>query len=276
MPSNEPRTTKAERREAAREKARQLREEQQRRERRTRVLTIGGLVAAVAVLAVAVTVIIGNSGSDDLDSVAAPAGVTDNGGIPVSGGAAGATVADGAVRLDIYSDYMCPICGQFEQTNEQDLTTLANDPDVAVVYHPVSILDRASSGTQYSTRAANAAAVVADKDPENFVAFHEALYANQPEENSEGLTDEQIAQIAVGAGVPQSVADTFASHTFFDWVTAATDRASADGMTGTPTIHINGKDLRTDYGVNWTTQGALAAAVEAIKNGETPTPAATS
>ena len=47
MPSNEPRVTKAQRRDDARIKAQQMRQEQQRKERRNRMLAIGGLVLAV-------------------------------------------------------------------------------------------------------------------------------------------------------------------------------------------------------------------------------------
>jgi protein-disulfide isomerase len=64
------------------------------------------------------------------------------------------------------------------------------------VVHSVSILDRLSDGSEYSTRAASASAWVADRAPEQFSAFHESLFADQPEENTPGLSDEQIAQVA--------------------------------------------------------------------------------
>ena len=115
-----------------------------------------------------------------------------------TGGVAGVDVpksgADTAVpRLDLYIDLMCPFCKKFEETNSADIDALREAGTIAVYYHPISILDRSSQGTKYSTRAANAVAVVADKDPSHMLQFITALYANQPEENTTGLSDDQIA-----------------------------------------------------------------------------------
>ena len=49
--SNQPRPSRNERREAAREKARLLREEQKKRERRNKILIQGGIIVAVVAIA---------------------------------------------------------------------------------------------------------------------------------------------------------------------------------------------------------------------------------
>ncbi len=41
--------------------------------------------------------------------------------------------------------------------------------------------------------AANAFATVANSDPDHALAFYEALFENEPDENTSGLTDQQIA-----------------------------------------------------------------------------------
>src|SRR5699024_1409638 len=117
--------------------------------------------------------------------VYSPQGSTSSGGIPVSAeGVAGSTsgVADDAVQVDVYSDFMCPFCSLFEQTNGELLAELRESGDIALTYHPVAILDRFSEGTAYSTRAVTAAALVADQAPESFVALNDLLFANQPAE----------------------------------------------------------------------------------------------
>ena len=63
----------------------------------------------------------------------------------------------------------------------------------------MAFLDRAST-TNYSSRALDAAAAVVDTAPGSFQAFHDLLYANQPEEGSAGLTDAQLLDYAVQAG----------------------------------------------------------------------------
>ena len=175
------------------------------------------------------------------------------------------------VVVDLYTDFMCPVCGAFEQQNGADLDALSKAGTAAIVYHPISILDRASNGTNYSTRAAQAAGVVADQDPAHYLAFDEALFANQPAENTSGPTDGQIEQIAQGVGVPSSVTATFADGKFVDWVTAATEDASKNGVSGTPTVKINGKV----FGGNWQTAGELKAAIVAAGGSASGTPSST-
>jgi protein-disulfide isomerase len=283
MPTNDPRITKAERRDEARIKALQLREEQKKREKRNRIVAITGLVAAVAVLAVVVVIILGQSngstsasgsvlytGSATIADVAKPSTAEANGAIPVgAGGVAGEKPASGDVIVSVYTDYMCPYCHEFETANNGELAKLRAAGGVTVEYHPISILDRLSSGTDYSTRSANDAAVVADKAPDKFVAFSSALYDNQPAENSQGLSDAEIAKVAQGAGVPQSVIDAFTAaapgqkyRTFSAYVAALTNQAGTDlgASFATPTVMINGTQFKGDlYTAGPLTQAILAA-----------------
>jgi protein-disulfide isomerase len=276
MPSNTPRASKATQRDASRQKALELRAAQEKSTRRNRLFAIGGLVAAVAVLAVVVAMILGQSKSSTpsasldpktpLKGVTAPAGAVGNGGIPVGkDGAAGTTSPAGAVTVAVYTDYMCPYCGKFEKANAASLDALLRAGDITVEYHPMSILDQSSQGTNYSTRSAQAVAFVADADPAHFVAFHEALFAAQPAENTAGPTDAEIAAIAAKAGVPQAVADKIAADggKFTTWVQAATSQGTLDGISGTPTVKINGKVTGQD--VDLYTAGPLEAAIKAAK-----------
>ena len=304
MPTNEPRPTKAVRRDEARIKAAQMRKEQERKAKRNRIIGVSVLVVAVLALAFIVwkivsdqnanasansEVVYGGSATNvippKLADVTAPKPAADNGGIPVSGNGADAVgkVGDGDVVLTVYFDFMCPICGGFEQVNGDDIATILSDGGTTIEYHPISFLDSKSSGTSYSTRAANAAAVVADKDPEHFAAFVSAMYKDQPAEGSTGRTDEEIAKIATDLGVPKDVADAFTDtvsgtyqtgtadkptsndgtwRTFAPWVAASTEQMGTDvGEISTPTILINGQKF-----TNWQTPGALLQAVNAAKS----------
>ncbi|MDE0573712.1 DsbA family protein [Demequina sp. B12] len=210
-------------------------------ERKTGVIIAAVVGVVVLVLAGLVMFIVNSGKVPGLDESGAvlPAGSDETGGIAVgTAGVVGEDVPDDVTRVDVYLDFMCPICHQFEQTNGEDLSELRESGEIALYYHPISILDRYSLGTQYSTRSANAAATVADRAPESFLDFVEALYLNQPAENTEGLTDEQIEQIAIDAGVPEGVAAQFEDGDFNKWVIAASDRSSQDGLSGTPSIHI--------------------------------------
>lgn len=235
-------------------------------ERRTAVMWIVIGVVLVGLFAALVAYIVRQGDVADVGAgdQTTPTVASENYGFPVgTTGVVGEGLDDSRVRVDIYQDFMCPICGYFEQTQGATLDKLREDGTADVYYHPVSILDRASQGTAYSTRSASAAALIAQEAPDKFLEFSTALFKNQPEENSKGLTDATIQEIARVVGVPDDVVAKIPDHAYADWVRAATEKASVDGMTGTPTVAINGA-IRTD--LNWSQEGALEQFVRDAAN----------
>ena len=114
-------------------------------------------------------------------------------------------------------------------------------------YHPIAILDRASNGTEYSTRAAAASAAAAEGG--KFAEYHQALFANQPAEGSAGLTNAKLIELGKSVGLTDAAfADAVTDKTYEAWVTKVTDTASSRGVTGTPTVLVNGgrSPSRTD------------------------------
>jgi protein-disulfide isomerase len=212
------------------------------------VMGIGGAVILALVAAIAVAVFTATRAGDG--PLVAPAAATANGGIRVGATGAGTTVA-------VYLDYMCPFCGRFERANGADLSALVADGDVALELHPMSFLDRMSGGTEYSTRAANAVVTVAERDTGHLLAFSNSLFENQPAEGSSGLDDARIAALAAAAGVPDSVISGFADRTYVPWIVQATQAAFDGGITGTPTVKINGVVTSVDL----YTPGPLRAAI---------------
>lgn len=265
--------TKAQRRDAARAEALTLQKKQQSREKRNRLVVLSILAVAVIGLVVAVVLILSEGQKTSMEKVEnIPAGVVEDTGIPIGADGVAGTSNEGAKTLDVYVDYMCPICGQFEAINAASITEMREAKDITLVVHPVAILNRASEGTEYSTRAAAAAGWVADQAPEQFSKFHEAMFASQPEENSPGLSDEQIAQVAEQAGVPADVAagiaDGEAADLYGEWANASTEVAQTNealldekGGFGTPNVLIDGEKFQ-----GWQAAGALSQAI----TGEAP------
>lgn len=154
-------------------------------------------------------------------------------------------IGDGENRLDTYVDFMCPICNQFEQLYGESILALAEDGTATVGIHPISILDRYSQGTEYSTRAANAMYCVAVADGEAAVPFMQAMFANQPDENTTGLTDEQILEIAASVGVTD-IDTCVAEGEYVNYVADLTEQTPIQpGLTGiaTPTVTVNGEAI---------------------------------
>ncbi|MFN8195804.1 MAG: DsbA family protein [Nocardioidaceae bacterium] len=235
-----------------------------RQARQRRILTIVGTAVIVALIAAIGFVVVKAMGGDDgkqgnpvTGDVVPPKNLDDSGAFIVG-------QADAPVTVEVYYDYMCPACGAMEQANGDELDRLMNDGTIRIAMRPISFLDRQSQGTQYSTRAANAFATVVNDDPDHAWAFHMALYASQPEEGSEGLSDGEIKDIATSAGVPSDVADTFTDNTYEQWVADTTKKAFDSGIQGTPTVKIDGEVFDGDV----YSKGPLTAAIESAAAGK--------
>jgi protein-disulfide isomerase len=197
---------------------------------RRRKRTMWVSIAAVAVLVIAGLIGWGvyQSQRSDTGPLVAPATATTT---------TGETIGNGPVQIQIYEDFICPFCKQFEQSAGPAINDLVSQGKVKVTYNTVAFLDPAST-TQYSTRSAAAAGCAADGG--KFKEFHDALYAQQPAEGSAGLSDSQMISIGTGLGLDQnSFSECVNSGRFKPWVSSVTDAASRAGVTGTPTVKVN-------------------------------------
>ncbi|HEY8472579.1 MAG TPA: thioredoxin domain-containing protein [Natronosporangium sp.] len=211
---------------AARARSRQL--AAQRRRRQTTRWT--SVVAATALLIAGVIGVLAWQ-ADQPDDSAAPTVTTADGlGLPVG---------DGPVLVEVYLDFLCPACKQFHDAARPVLDSYLEQGTITLVYRPIAILDRLTS-TEFSTRAAAAAGCAAGRGAiDEFVA---AMLASQPPEGSAGLSDAEIVQVAAGAGVTQpGFGECVRAGTYRDWVARATDAAADRGVTGTPTVFVNGE-----------------------------------
>jgi protein-disulfide isomerase len=227
-----------------------------RAERRRRAI-VGGVVAAVVlVVAVVVTIVVQTGRTATSVQAAVPAHTVDDGTTIVVGS------SDAPVTVDLYEDFQCPNCKAFEDASGRTLAQLVAAGTVQVHYHGMAFLDT-SANDDYSTRALNAAAVVLDAGgPDAFETFHDLLFADQPAEGGSGLTDDQLVQYARQAGVTGATVERqIRDLTYGDWVKNSTDRASKDGITGTPTVLVRGAEL-SDL-----TPDGLTAAVDAARTG---------
>lgn len=165
----------------------------------------------------------------------------------------------GVPTVGIYMDFMCPGCGNFERLNSDNIEKMVNAGQINVEYHFMNFLDSASPD-KYSTRAANAAIYIAQKDSGHFLEFVSKMMSEevQPKENSNSVpSDDDIAQYAEGVGVPKDIAEAAVKAGYSDWVSAVnkytTKRPSLYNLSGdyagksmsTPAITINGKLIDT-------------------------------
>jgi protein-disulfide isomerase len=257
------------RREAVREKAQQV-QAKHARARTFRLVALG--VLAIVVVAAVVTGVVAAVTSSASTSTAAPRNVTADGGIPISsvegvalstgslsdpsaapsGPAEPTPTATSASTVDIriYVDYLASGAKEFELANATQLSKWFTAGSANVTYYPVAMLTAKSNGTKYSLRAASAAACVATYSPETVYAFSHELLAKQPDMDSAGIADTDLASLAIakGASSPKSVRSCIEDEDYVTWAKSMTDAAlteipDTDGLTltGTPLVLVNGE-----------------------------------
>ncbi len=225
--------------------ARVVRQQMARERRRKHTMWIS--IGAVAVLVIAGLIGWGFWSSQKSGGFTPPPGATPSGN--------GIVVGSGPVTVDIYEDYICPACKQFEQTSGATIDKLISEGKVRVVYHPVAYLNRFSS-TEYSTRSAAASGCAAEGG--KFTEFGKALFDRQPAENTAGLSNDELIDIGAGVGLNR---DTFGTCVrdgkYKPWTAHVTEEATRANVTGTPTILVDNKQVK-----EWTPEN-ITAAVEA-------------
>ena len=196
--------------------------------------------------------------------------------------ATNATVANGVVygkkaaaTVDVFEDFQCPNCLHFEESAQSTVDAAVKANKAQVRFHLMSFLDSSSNGNRYSSRAANAALCASDVSVNDFVAFHNLLFtaAVQPAEGSHGRPDSDFDTYAKKIGLSGVNLTDFqgcvSTEKHKALVEALEEQASKDGITGTPTIKVNGKTITASV-------AAFTSAVNAaLKNGPAPSPSPT-
>ena len=283
------RLTKNDRRDAAREQARLVREKQKRSESLRRWLIPTGVTVVVLAI-VAIVVLVVSMSAPPPQSKAGPKNMISDGILLTgSGGKMVATTTgavqasstptpndlpnDGLAHIVTYVDFSCPACQAFEETNADAIEQMVAAGQATIEIHPVAILDsHFTLGSNYSTRANNVGACVANFAPNSFYAVMGAMYAGQPQEQTAGLTNGQLVSLVHGAGLKNGDVDKcIQGETFKSWVIAAKDRAingplpntSVANVSGTPTVLVNGQQ----YGGSLTDGSAFTDFVQQVLAG---------
>lgn len=161
-----------------------------------------------------------------------PAGV----GGPGQGIAFGAAAGSGKPVVDLWEDFQCPICGELEKASGEKIRQLADSGQVRLVIHPASFIG------EESVRAANAFGCASDAG--KALDLHAYLYAHQPPERSGGYTVDDLLAAGKAVGIDSAQYQSCVKGgTYEGWVGQVADAMSKAGVTGTPTVFVNGKEL---------------------------------
>lgn len=265
--------SKAARQRSARERLAEERKRQAQRQQRVRQLTITVSALVIVALAVVITVLVVNKKNKAEK-------------LPYAGPLAPTSrMADGSIlmgnanaklpKLELFEDFQCPICHEFENTSGTTIKKLAAQGKVNVLYRPLWLFREQQDPIRgNSERAANAALCA----PANkWVQYHDLIYKHQPAEGSDGFSNDDLIGWAKQLG--------FATPAFQKCVKGLQKQNELNQMTnyaeqtrkvsGTPTVYLDGRslDLNTTLLNPANLQKAiLAAQPVGVSDSATPAP----
>jgi protein-disulfide isomerase len=222
-------------REARREERERAEGEGQRAERRKRLLQIGSAATFLAVVAVAVLIVVNQSGSDGGDtSLEGVAEVNrDLQGLEQRGLTLGDPTA--AVTLSEFGDLQCPACKAYSEDIVPELIdSRVRSGEAQIEFRNFTIISEESVP-------AAAAAIAAGNQGRGW-NFVELFYRNQGIEASGYVTDEFLTEVARGAGVPDIASwdSDRRSQAVLSRVAAEAKDAEGLGLSGTPAFVVSG------------------------------------
>jgi protein-disulfide isomerase len=150
--------------------------------------------------------------------------------------------ADAPVTLEVWTDFQCPICGQYARTVEPALVSKYVTPGTLRIVHHDAAFQGQKSSSPYDESVEAAAGARCAADEGGYWPFQDWAFANQSGENQGAFAAARLTAIASAAGL--DVTAWKACVATGDQQAAAraeTSQAVADGVNATPTMKINGQ-----------------------------------
>ena len=230
-----------------REAVRERRKQKQRKQRLYIVLGVVGVAAIIAAILIIPSLL--------------PAGefvtITPHERPMVDGRALGDPSAP--VTIEVYEDFQCPACKSFsEQIEPEIIDTFVATGDVYYIYRHFPFLDDRAPRNE-SDQAANASMCAAVEN--RFWDYHDMLFANWDGENQGAFNDKRLVAFAEALGLDmQEFNQCFDANQFKDEIDADLASGRDSGVTGTPSIMVNGRIISPGFVPSFT---QISEAVEA-------------
>jgi len=235
-------------------KRQERRARMQRQQQRQRLITIGLIVLGAALVVFAVV-------WPQLRSVGeivtvTPAALPSADGLSVGD-------ADAPVTIDVFEDFQCPACQLFTENIEPlVIQNLVESGQARYVFHNFPFLDGNGAGSSgESDQAANASMCANEQG--KFWEMHSILYANLGGENQGAFSDRRLQAMAESVGLDMSEFNScFSANEYEAEIQADFDLGQEMGVSGTPTVFVNGTQVGAPGRI--ASYDEIAAAVNAI------------
>ncbi|GAA3370318.1 DsbA family protein [Streptomyces sannanensis] len=170
-------------------------------------------------------------------------------------GADGTTVVigkkDAKKTLEIYEDPRCPICSTLEQQIGETMRKDVEAGKYKVQFVGATFLDNATAG-EGSKNAMSALGAALNVSTEAFVEYKAALYSPKwhPEENDDKFAkDDYLIEIANSVSAlkdNKQFQKDVKDGTYDKWALEMSKKFDKSGVTGTPTLKMDGKKITSE------------------------------
>ncbi len=144
---------------------------------------------------------------------------------------------DAPVQLEVYADFQCPICGEFDRgTLKQIEDKYVNNDKVRIIFNHFAFIGDESTRAAEASECANAQG--------KFWPYADTLFNNQAGENQGAFNDANLEKFAqqVGLDMTQYKA-CMDQHTYLSKIQASSLAAQQRGVNSTPTLFIDGQKV---------------------------------
>ncbi|WP_404960594.1 DsbA family protein [Streptomyces sp. 147326] len=236
---------------AARERLRAEREAQAKRDKiRRQVIVAGALVAGLALVGVVGYAIVQSNQPGYWDKAAKAELVKPKN----TEGEDGTTVVigkpDAKKTLELYEDSRCPACAGFEQAAGEQIKKDVDAGKYKLQYFGATFIDNAVKG-EGSKNALSALGAALNVSPQAFLDYKAALYSKEqhPEETVDSFAkDEYLLKVADTVPALKGNAEfkkAVEDGTYDRWAMDMSKAFNKSGVTGTPTLKMDGKKIDT-------------------------------
>ena len=169
--------------------------------------------------------------------------------------------ANASVTIDVFEDFQCPACQYFTQSIEpRVIENLVSTGKARYVYHNYPFIDGEGAGNGgESDQSANAS--MCAREQGKFWEMHDTIYANWDGENQGAFSNARLQAMAESIGLDMDAFDEcFDANKYKADIQADFDLGKEMGVSGTPTVFVNGKTVGQEGKI--ATYDEIAQAVE--------------
>lgn len=151
------------------------------------------------------------------------------------------------VLIEVFEDFQCPSCREYSNTVEKSLieSDYITSGQVYYIFRHYPFID-SQTITKESQQAANASMCASEQGA--FWDYHDMLYANWNGENQGNFIDKRLLAFAETLGLDMAqFNECFKNNNYADEINSDFELGVSYGVTGTPTVFVNGTVLTPGY-----------------------------